>query len=173
MTLFRLSLLLWQLAPSMKAAVQRHCAFSVTQHLFDLYSSLLCVPGIVPGLACVAGCRKGGRKVKISAVRDPPALCVRLSPFPPLRTPATQAIPGLDSSVLQKSSWNNNGIYNTSLNFFFYVMPIAFIDLYLNIHSVRGLDTYLPFFCWCFSVNFMSALSQVSPVVPVLLEQIA
>ena len=33
-------------------------------------------------IACVAGRRKGGRKVKMSA---------RLSPFPPLRTPATQA----------------------------------------------------------------------------------
>ena len=53
-------------------------------------------------LACVAGRRKRVRKVKMSAgsegegtYRDPHAsvlaLHARLSPFPPLRTPATQA----------------------------------------------------------------------------------
>ena len=42
-------------------------------------------------IACVAGRRKGGRKVKMSAEGNG-ALHAHLSPFPTLPTPATQAL---------------------------------------------------------------------------------
>ena len=47
---------------------------------------------VILDLACVAGRRKGVRRVKMSLCSR--ASCARLSPFPPLRTPATQARKG-------------------------------------------------------------------------------
>ena len=65
-------------------------------------------------IACVAGRRKGGRKVKISAggsrssrVRSSRASFARLSPFPLLLTPTTKAIHACSSSAKTstQSTW--------------------------------------------------------------------